>query len=56
MPFFGRAYYNLLWLEKLRGNSIPAKTWEIMDYRALALKELFVMLEDLDPLFQETRI
>ena len=53
MLFSGRAYYNLLWLEKLRGNTIPAKGFEILDYRKLSLAELFINLENLNIFFNE---
>jgi hypothetical protein len=48
MAFFGRAYYNLLWLENLRGNNIPAHHWERINYRTICLESLFSMLKNLN--------
>ena len=51
MLFSGRAYYNLLWLERLRGNSIPAHKWEFLDYRELDFATLFSMLHEFNIFF-----
>lgn len=48
MLFSGRAYYNLLWLENLRGKRLSNPHWEVMDYRALSLQELFDELKKND--------
>lgn len=51
MLFSGRAYYNLLWLERLRGNTIPAHKWEFLDYRELDFATLFSMLHEFNIFF-----
>ncbi len=45
MLFSGRAYYNLLWLSKLRGQNIPAEDWESFDYRGFSTNSLFALLQ-----------
>ena len=46
MLFQGRAYYNLLCLERQRANYIKAEPWEYLDYRALSFDDLFASLRE----------
>ncbi len=51
MLFSGRAYYNLLWLSKLRGHHFFSENWEATDYRTLPTDSLFAELESVDIFF-----
>lgn len=47
MPFAGRALYNLLQAKAESGDSQDIKEWQIRDYRALSIDQLFDGLLDL---------
>lgn len=47
MPFLGRALYNLLQTKAQREDSHEAADWQIRDYRALSIEELFRGLSNL---------
>ncbi|MCH9621844.1 MAG: hypothetical protein S4CHLAM20_12720 [Chlamydiia bacterium] len=51
MLFSGRAYYNLLWLERGRGKLIPAEEWEYLDYREIETSVLFKMMHQYEIVF-----
>jgi hypothetical protein len=53
MLFSGRAYYNLLWLEKQRGQFRQSEPWESLDYRELSTDDLFGLLNQGDFSFDE---
>jgi len=48
MLFSGRAYYNLLLLERSRGKNSSAEAWEYENYRTIALEELFLRLKEFE--------
>jgi hypothetical protein len=55
MLFSGRGYYNLLWLQRLRGLPANGEVWESLDYRTLTLSKLWTSLSKLSLYFnQET--
>lgn len=45
MPYKGRALYNLLQMNWKRNPQLDVETWQVEDYRALSLEELFSRLE-----------
>ncbi len=47
MLFSGRAYYNILILNKLREGKFTDAKWDCLDYRQMALSEIFFSLEKL---------
>lgn len=51
MLFSGRGYYNLLWLQKLRGLPVSAESWESKDYRKIPLETLWNELSSLSLYF-----
>lgn len=53
MLFSGRAYYNLLYLQNLRGFEVNAMEWEYLDYRALDDRELFDRIQRLHYAFDK---
>ena len=51
MLFSGRAYYNILILNKLRDGKMTGGRWESCDYRQMPFSEIFFSLEKLGVYF-----
>ncbi|MCP5491087.1 MAG: hypothetical protein H7A42_08280 [Chlamydiales bacterium] len=46
MPYKGRALYNLLQMNLKRNPQLEVETWQVEDYRAVSLEELFSRMEN----------